>query len=112
MKAKDMQTVSTLRYLLSKIKNQQIELRAKGEEVTEEGVQRIIKKLIKQRKEAIEGYTKVGNTEMPRQLPNCSSMQTYRQKRPQDCRSRRFLYCPWILSLYRIEIAVRNILIL
>lgn len=64
MKAKDMQTVSTLRYLLSKIKNQQIELRAKGEEVTEEGVQRIIKKLIKQRKEAIEGYTKVGNTEM------------------------------------------------
>lgn len=62
-KSKDMERLGVLRYFLSKVKNKEIELRPQGEELTDEVVFKIIKKLIKQRNEGIEMYTKAGRTE-------------------------------------------------
>ena len=62
-KAKDLKRLSALRYFLSKIQNKEIELRPKGEEVTDEVAFRLLRKLIKQRDEAIEQFEQLNRTE-------------------------------------------------
>lgn len=61
-KAGDKEKVAVLRYLLSKVKNKQIELRAKEETISKEGVVQIIRKQMKQRDESAELYRQ-GNRE-------------------------------------------------
>ena len=59
-KEKDADKLLVLRYLLSQVKNEEIELKAKGEVLSDEDVLRIMKRQIKKRKKAIEQY-KQGN---------------------------------------------------
>lgn len=61
-KARDGVRVGVFRFLMSAIKNKEIELRSTGEELTDEQVLKVIKKQIKQRKDSIESY-KQGNRE-------------------------------------------------
>ncbi len=61
LKAKDEVTTSTLRLLLSEIKNAQI---AKGEELSGEEVVDVIGKSAKKRKESIEAYQKGGRSDL------------------------------------------------
>ena len=49
MKEKDAFRSSVLRYLLSQIKNKEIELRAEDQELTDEDVLKIMKRQMKQR---------------------------------------------------------------
>jgi len=49
----DIEKVGVLRFLISAIKNKEIELRPKGEDLTDEMVFRILKKQIKMRVDAI-----------------------------------------------------------
>lgn len=60
-KSKDSVTVSTLRLLLSDIKNAQI---AKGGELTNEQVINQIQKSAKKRKESIDAYNKAGRSDL------------------------------------------------
>ncbi len=62
-KDRDALTVSVLRYLISAIKNKEIELRASSESLNDEHVLKLIKKQIKQRIESSEGFAKVGRHE-------------------------------------------------
>lgn len=55
--------LSTLRLLISEIKNKEISYRAEQKEVTEEDIFKIIKKQIKNRNESIPMYEKAGRTE-------------------------------------------------
>ena len=59
-KERDTLRVSVLRFLISSIKDKEIELRTQGGVVDDELVFKTIKKQIKQRREAAEGYEKVG----------------------------------------------------
>jgi uncharacterized protein YqeY len=61
MKAKDVLVLSTLRMLKAEI--MKYEVSGKDMEVTDEVVIDLIKRSIKQRKEAAEGFTQGGNTE-------------------------------------------------
>ncbi len=61
MKAKDAAKVSTLRLLLSEIKNREIDKRG---ELTDDEVIAVIQKAVKQRKESIEQYEKAGRSEL------------------------------------------------
>ena len=62
-KERDALKVSVLRYLISAIKNKEIELRTSSEVLSDEHVLKLIKKQIKQRIESSEGFTKVGRSE-------------------------------------------------
>lgn len=60
LKARDKLRVSTLRMLLTEIKNERIR---RGEEVDEPGLTGLVRKAIKQRHEAAEQYRKAGREE-------------------------------------------------
>jgi len=55
--------VSTLRLLISELKNKEIELKGAGKEVSSEDEFKILKKQIKNRNETIPMYEKAGRTE-------------------------------------------------
>jgi uncharacterized protein YqeY len=57
-KDRDEVRLGVLRYLLSKISYKEIELRPQNQELTDEVVFKVLRKQIKDRKEAIELYTK------------------------------------------------------
>ncbi len=61
LKARDAARTSTLRLLLTALKNERI---ARGEDVDEAGFLKIVQKSIKQRKEAAELYDKGGREEL------------------------------------------------
>jgi uncharacterized protein YqeY len=55
--------LSTLRLLMTEVKNREISLRTEGKEVLPEDILKIIKKQIKNRNETIPMYEKAGRTE-------------------------------------------------
>jgi uncharacterized protein len=57
-KKKDTNKVSVLGFLLSAIQNKEIDLRGQGEELTNEHVEKVLRKQIKNRNQSIEAYTK------------------------------------------------------
>jgi uncharacterized protein YqeY len=61
MKAQEKERLSTLRMLLSAIKNEQINL---GHELSDEEAMSVIRKAMKQRQDSIEQYTNAGRTEL------------------------------------------------
>tara|TARA_B100000214_G_C23465734_1_gene400414 strand:- start:117 stop:518 length:402 start_codon:yes stop_codon:yes gene_type:complete len=61
MKTGDKEKANTLRTLISKLKDQQIKLR---KDISDEEVLKIIKTLVKQRKESAEIYSKAGREEL------------------------------------------------
>src|SRR3982751_1683511 len=61
MKAKDTETLSTLRMVKANLMNRQIE---KGGELTDEEVIQALQSLMKQRRDSIEQYEKAGRTEL------------------------------------------------
>ena len=61
MKSGDKEKANTLRTLISKLKDQQIKLR---KEISDEEALKIIKTLVKQRKESAEIYSKAGREEL------------------------------------------------
>jgi len=60
MKEKAVLKVSVIRFLISFIKNKEIDLRENGENLTDEHVLQILKKQIKQRNQSIEQYESSG----------------------------------------------------
>jgi len=62
-KAKDMEKLGVMRFYLSKVQNKEIELRPKGEKVTDEIAFKLLRKQVKERKEGIEMYEKAGREE-------------------------------------------------
>ena len=62
-KSKSEIEVSTLRLLISELKNKEIELKAQAKEVSSEDELRILKKQIKNRNETIPMYEKAGRLE-------------------------------------------------
>lgn len=63
-KAKDMVTKGTLSMVKSEIANAEIDLGAREDGLKDEDTLKVIKKAVKQRKDAIEQFEKGGNTEM------------------------------------------------
>ena len=61
MKSGDKEKANTLRTLISKLKDQQIKLR---KDISDEETLKIIKTLVKQRKESAEIYSRVGREEL------------------------------------------------
>jgi len=61
MKSGDKEKANTLRILISKLKDQQIKLR---KDISDEETLRVIKTLVKQRKESAEIYLKAGREEL------------------------------------------------
>ena len=61
MKSGDKEKANTLRTLISKLKDQQIKLR---EDISDEETLKVIKTLVKQRKESAEIYSKAGREEL------------------------------------------------
>ena len=61
MKTGDKEKANTLRTLISKLKDQQIKLR---KDISDEEARKIIKTLVKQRKESAEIYSKAGREEL------------------------------------------------
>ena len=61
MKSGDKEKANTLRTLISKLKDQQIKLR---KDISDEDALKIIKTLVKQRKESAEIYSKAGRKEL------------------------------------------------
>ena len=61
MKAKDAETLSTLRMVKANLMNRQIE---KGGELTDEEVTKALQSLAKQRRDSIEQYEKAGRSEL------------------------------------------------
>ncbi|MGH9948689.1 MAG: GatB/YqeY domain-containing protein [Pyrinomonadaceae bacterium] len=61
MKAKDAERVSTLRMVKANLMNRQIE---KGDDLTDEEVQKALQTLVKQRRDSIDQYEKAGRTEL------------------------------------------------
>ena len=61
MKSGDKEKANTLRTLISKLKDQQIKLR---EDISDEETLKIIKTLVKQRRESAEIYSKAGREEL------------------------------------------------
>lgn len=62
MKARDLETVSALRMVSSAIKNKEIEVRPN--ELTDQDVTSVLKKLSKQRKDSIEQFQKAGRDDL------------------------------------------------
>ena len=65
MKARDMETVSALRMVSSAIKNKMIEVRPN--DLTDDDVVGVLKKLSKQRKDSIEQFQKAGRDDLVEQ---------------------------------------------
>lgn len=63
MKEKAALKVSVVRFLISAIKNKEIELKASSEHLTDEHVLKVLKKQIKQRNQSIEQYENAGRVE-------------------------------------------------
>lgn len=63
-KAKDTLRLGVLRYYLSQVKNREIEYRAQHMEMTDKAAFKVLKKEIKNRKENIELYEKIGRNEL------------------------------------------------
>ena len=63
-KSGDKERVSVLRYLLSKIKNKEIEFRGEDKELEKDDVLKIIKKQMKQRDESAELYRQGSREEL------------------------------------------------
>ena len=61
MKAQDAQRTSTLRMVKAAMMNRKIE---KGSELTDEDVQKLLRSLVKQRRDSIEQYEKAGRQEL------------------------------------------------
>ena len=65
LKAKDKKTYPTLRLIVSAIKDAEIAGRSKGQEdIKDNDIIALLKKMIKQRKESCEVYKKAGRTEL------------------------------------------------
>jgi uncharacterized protein len=62
-KAGDTQRVGVFRYFFSQVQNREIELRPQNLPLTDEEVFKVLRKQIKNRKEAIELYEKAGRAE-------------------------------------------------
>ncbi|MCB0378038.1 MAG: GatB/YqeY domain-containing protein [Bdellovibrionales bacterium] len=62
MKARDMERVSALRMVTAAVKNKEIEVRPN--DLTDEDVLGVLKKLCKQRKDSIEQYQNAGRTDL------------------------------------------------
>lgn len=62
MKAKEMDKVTTLRFLQSAIKNKEIEIRPK--ELTDDDVIAVLRKSVKQRQDSIEQYNSAGRADL------------------------------------------------
>lgn len=63
-KSGDALRLDVLRYLLAQVQNKEIELRAQQKPITDEDVFKLIRKQIKNRKEAIELYEKARRTDL------------------------------------------------
>jgi hypothetical protein len=63
-KANDTLRVGVLRFYLSQVKNKEIELRSSHKELTDEDAFRVLKKEVKNRKENIELYEKIGRKDL------------------------------------------------
>lgn len=63
LKAKDMPRLAVVRYFISQIQNKEIELRPQNQELTDEVVFRVLKKIIKQKNESIELSRRAGRTD-------------------------------------------------
>ena len=61
MKAQDAQRTSTLRMVKAAMMNRKIE---QGNELTDEDVQKLLRSLVKQRRDSIEQYEKAGRQEL------------------------------------------------
>lgn len=61
MKARDKERLSTLRMLLTEVKNERI---ASGEELDEEAFLTVVKRLVKQRRDSVEQYRNGGREEL------------------------------------------------
>lgn len=61
MKAKDAEKLSVLRMVKASLMNRKIE---KGDELTDEEIQKALQSLVKQRRDSIEQYTAAGRTEL------------------------------------------------
>lgn len=62
-KSKDAEKLGVLRYYLSKVQNKEIDLRPKGEKMTDEVAFKLLRKLVKDRLEGIEMYKNAGREE-------------------------------------------------
>jgi uncharacterized protein len=69
MKAKDQRTVSAVRLVIAKLKERDIEARAKGnaEGIPDAEIQQMLQGMLKQRRESIELYEKGGRPELAQQ---------------------------------------------
>ena len=69
MKEKETRTVSTVRLILAKLKERDIEERGKGkaEGISDAEIQQMLQGMIKQRRESIELYEKGGRQELAQQ---------------------------------------------
>ena len=63
-KANDVLRVGVLRFYLSQVKNKEIELRSSHKDITDEDAFKVLKKEIKNRKENIELYEKIGRRDL------------------------------------------------
>lgn len=63
-KAKDELRVGVLRFFLSQVKNREIEYRTQKKEMTDEDSFKVLRKEIKNRKENIELYERIGRTDL------------------------------------------------
>lgn len=63
-KAHDTLRVSVLGFLLSAIQNKEIELRGNKEELTDEHIEKVLRKQIKNRNQSIEAYEKGGRQDL------------------------------------------------
>lgn len=63
-KANDSLRLGVLRFYLSQVKNREIEYRSQGKEMTDEDAFKVLRKEIKNRKEGIELYTKIGRNDL------------------------------------------------
>lgn len=63
LKSKDMSKLGVIRYYISQIQNKEIELRPQKQELTDEVIFKVLKKIIKQKNESIELTKKAGRDE-------------------------------------------------
>ena len=61
---KDALRVDVLRFYLNQVKNKEIEFKSQNKEITDEDAFKVLRKEIKNRKESIELYEKLGRTEL------------------------------------------------
>ena len=75
MKAQDAQRTSTLRMVKAAMMNRKIE---KGSELTDDDVQKLLRSLVKQRRDSIEQYEKAGRQELvEKETAEISVIETY-----------------------------------